>query len=459
MKYEHVAAESETPNTHSICDGAKDCSDGSDEILELCVGFDCPEIAFHFGYGACINGNAKCNGIKECTDGSDEAWEPCSVPRVCIGNEIQIKIEPEKLESPHNLVELMEISVKGESESNGTSNTAEMLIETELEEAFVIGISKSLAASDEEKHDSDLPQICDNCNKVSYNIKTLKAHKFSERINLSIGEDEQQLLHDEAPDYRQKTSTELKSSSKSGHKDDKGNFSAKLEVLNHHELEIVNLGFNEFGVDGALVLITDLKNTLRLRKLILDSNQAKKESRKFGRSNCEPIKNAMRCFKNPDVLEEMLEDQSEIEDDEDLDEENGDGGDEDYNEGNIDETYDEEDELYDDHHNDTTEEVEEGEDYMENATDKTAYTTSQDFAPKLALLFKKPNCFYLIQKPCLLQMFDSLRDSNKLKGFMEIINEFQGDNHLLLLVFTALKCALVAHSSSEALELAVALYQ
>uniref|UniRef100_A0A1B0BH20 Uncharacterized protein n=1 Tax=Glossina palpalis gambiensis TaxID=67801 RepID=A0A1B0BH20_9MUSC len=422
--------------THSICDGAKDCSDGSDEILELCVGFDCPEIAFHCGYGACINGNAKCNGIKECTDGSDEAWEPCGFPRVCKGNEIQIKIEPEKLESPHNLVELMEISVKGESESSGTSNTAEMLIETELEEAFVIGISKSLAASDEEKHDSDLPQICDNCNKVSYNIKTLKAHKFSERINLSIGEDEQQLLHDEAPDYRQKTKegsskerkskkskdgkksshkdekdkkkddksgdekdeSKLKSSSKSGHKDDKGNFSAKLSI---------------------------------------NSNQAKKESRKFGRSNCEPIKNAMRCFKNPDVLEEMLEDQSEIEDDEDLDEENGDGGDEDYNEGNIDETYDEED------------------DYM-----TIIITIPLKRLKKAKIIWKMQLIKQLTQrKPCLLQMFDSLRDSNKLKGFMEIINEFQGDNHLLLLVFTALKCALVAHSSSEALELAVALYQ
>uniref|UniRef100_A0A1A9WL80 Peptidase S1 domain-containing protein n=1 Tax=Glossina brevipalpis TaxID=37001 RepID=A0A1A9WL80_9MUSC len=66
---------------YSICDGAKDCKDGSDETLQLCVGFDCPEIAFHCGYGACINGNAKCNGVKDCADGSDEAWELCGFPR------------------------------------------------------------------------------------------------------------------------------------------------------------------------------------------------------------------------------------------------------------------------------------------------------------------------------------------------------------------------------------------
>lgn len=57
---------------------------------------------------------------------------------MCQLDEMQIKVEPEKLESPHNLIELMEISVKGESESNETSNTVKMLIETELEEALVI---------------------------------------------------------------------------------------------------------------------------------------------------------------------------------------------------------------------------------------------------------------------------------------------------------------------------------
>uniref|UniRef100_A0A1A9ZY73 Uncharacterized protein n=1 Tax=Glossina pallidipes TaxID=7398 RepID=A0A1A9ZY73_GLOPL len=55
----------------------------------------------------------------------------------------------------------------------------------------------------------------------------------------------------------------------------------------------------------------------------------------------------------------------------------------------------------------------------------------------------------LTQKPPSLQMFDSFRDSDKLKG---------GD-YLLLLVFTALKCAHLTRSSAEALELAVGLYQ
>uniref|UniRef100_A0A1A9UNS8 Uncharacterized protein n=1 Tax=Glossina austeni TaxID=7395 RepID=A0A1A9UNS8_GLOAU len=37
--------------------------------------------------------------------------------------------------------------------------------------------------------------------------------------------------------------------------------------------------------------------------------------------------------------------------------------------------------------------------------------------------------------------------------------QFQGDNHLLLLVFTAQKCAHLAQSSAEALKLPVDLYQ
>uniref|UniRef100_A0A1B0BXD7 C2H2-type domain-containing protein n=1 Tax=Glossina palpalis gambiensis TaxID=67801 RepID=A0A1B0BXD7_9MUSC len=41
---------------------------------------------------------------------------------MCQLNEMQMKIEPEKLEAPHNLIELMEMSVKRESESNETSN-------------------------------------------------------------------------------------------------------------------------------------------------------------------------------------------------------------------------------------------------------------------------------------------------------------------------------------------------
>uniref|UniRef100_A0A1A9UEU0 Uncharacterized protein n=1 Tax=Glossina austeni TaxID=7395 RepID=A0A1A9UEU0_GLOAU len=105
--------------------------------------------------------------------------------------------------------------------------------------------------------------------------------------------------------------------------------------------------------------------------------------------SCEAIKNAMQSFKNSNALEEMLEAQSEIEDDGDLDEENGDDVDEDYDEGNIDETFDGEDELYDHYHNDTTEELEEDEDFIENSIDETAYTTSQDFDAKVALLVTK----------------------------------------------------------------------
>ncbi|XP_058982504.1 modular serine protease-like [Musca domestica] len=63
-----------------MCDGIKNCKDGSDEIIEVCAGYDC-HIGFKCGYGGCVAGNAKCNNVTDCVDGSDEAWELCNTPR------------------------------------------------------------------------------------------------------------------------------------------------------------------------------------------------------------------------------------------------------------------------------------------------------------------------------------------------------------------------------------------
>ncbi|XP_073843475.1 modular serine protease-like isoform X2 [Musca autumnalis] len=67
-------------NRDDMCDGIKNCRDGTDETVEVCAGFDC-SIGFQCGYGGCIAGNGKCNKIQDCIDGSDEAWELCGTPR------------------------------------------------------------------------------------------------------------------------------------------------------------------------------------------------------------------------------------------------------------------------------------------------------------------------------------------------------------------------------------------
>ncbi|XP_073843316.1 modular serine protease-like [Musca autumnalis] len=63
----------------SVCDGVADCKDASDETLEICSIFDCPDYSFRCGYGACVPGNARCNGIRDCLDGSDELPSHCGV--------------------------------------------------------------------------------------------------------------------------------------------------------------------------------------------------------------------------------------------------------------------------------------------------------------------------------------------------------------------------------------------
>ncbi|XP_073823418.1 ran GTPase activating protein [Musca autumnalis] len=243
-------------------------------------------------------------------------------------------------------------------------------------------------------------------------------------------------------------------------------FAEALEE-NHRELEVVDLGFNEIGPDGGLVLATAMQNKPNLQRLNLDGNQ-------FGYEGRMRIKEAMEQTANPDALDEMEEDQSEGEEDEDEDVED----DEDEDDETVDEEIDEEDEIYDEHHNDTTEEADE-DDYGENAAEETAYTTTQAFTSKMlnanesfisnkSVTFAEntttvggstAESFCLSQKPCSLQMFDSLVETDKLQAFKSVIEQFTDDNYLLLLIFTTLKCAHLAQSSSVALDLAMSLYK
>uniref|UniRef100_A0A1I8NGS4 Uncharacterized protein n=1 Tax=Musca domestica TaxID=7370 RepID=A0A1I8NGS4_MUSDO len=78
--FSHMQCKSgECISRDTMCDGIADCKDGSDETMEICSIFDCPDYTFRCGYGACVPGIARCNGIKDCLDGSDEIPSHCGV--------------------------------------------------------------------------------------------------------------------------------------------------------------------------------------------------------------------------------------------------------------------------------------------------------------------------------------------------------------------------------------------
>ncbi|KAM8704427.1 hypothetical protein ACLKA7_008951 [Drosophila subpalustris] len=61
-----------------ICNGDRDCKDGTDESLELCAYGACPPNSFRCENGACINRKRFCNREIDCADGSDEIPDLCS---------------------------------------------------------------------------------------------------------------------------------------------------------------------------------------------------------------------------------------------------------------------------------------------------------------------------------------------------------------------------------------------
>ncbi|XP_060836504.1 uncharacterized protein LOC132919163 isoform X2 [Rhopalosiphum padi] len=84
-------------NETSICDGTRDCNDGSDETLALCETVRCENNQFRCKYGACVNMDSKCDGVKQCADGSDE--------ENCLGH-ISISADTSTLKFVNNTTEL-----------------------------------------------------------------------------------------------------------------------------------------------------------------------------------------------------------------------------------------------------------------------------------------------------------------------------------------------------------------
>ncbi|CAD0206360.1 unnamed protein product [Chrysodeixis includens] len=59
------------------CDGVANCADKSDETFPLCRMAVCQPNWFRCTYGACVDGTAPCNGKSECADNSDELMPAC----------------------------------------------------------------------------------------------------------------------------------------------------------------------------------------------------------------------------------------------------------------------------------------------------------------------------------------------------------------------------------------------
>ncbi|XP_034670083.1 ran GTPase-activating protein [Drosophila subobscura] len=230
----------------------------------------------------------------------------------------------------------------------------------------------------------------------------------------------------------------------------------------NNDIEVIDLSSNEINSDGGLVLVSAIQNKPKLRVLNIDGNC-------FGQEGCAQIIEQMSTYPNAAALQPFEEDEDENDSQEssEEEEEEEEQGDE-YDDGN--DEYDEHE-----HANDTTEEADEDE---EEYAEETAYLTTNAYTTKLfnestnskasdtfaignkpPITFCNPEQFCLSQTPCSLQQFESLDEENKLQALQGIINQFTDDNHLLLLVFTTLKCAHLSQLSQPALELAVSLFQ
>ncbi|XP_067615434.1 sortilin-related receptor-like isoform X2 [Eurosta solidaginis] len=61
-----------------LCDGVKNCKDGSDETALKCLNRTCTSSEFQCKYGACVSTRQICDDVRHCADGSDETKLLCT---------------------------------------------------------------------------------------------------------------------------------------------------------------------------------------------------------------------------------------------------------------------------------------------------------------------------------------------------------------------------------------------
>lgn len=237
----------------------------------------------------------------------------------------------------------------------------------------------------------------------------------------------------------------------------------------HSDLEVLNLGFNEIGPEGAQSICLAVRNKSNLKSLILNGNM-------FGSECREELKDSLISYDRIDALGTLSEDDSD--DDDDEDESGDDSG--------------EEGEEEEDEHDDEEDYETEGEEDENIETGLNLSTTLEDTINNSAIFALNdssicitgeetlPNTietFCTVPNPSL-SLFDALEENDKITAFRDylkvrkkvsylknqnLLNYFSfqtipEEEYLTFLVFTVLKCSALSQKSKEANRVADALF-
>lgn len=211
----------------------------------------------------------------------------------------------------------------------------------------------------------------------------------------------------------------------------------------HLLLETLNLGFNEIGPNGGLLIASAMSNKDHLQSLNLNGNQFATEAR-------EQILELLTEFRREGALDEMDEDDSDAAEEEEDENENGDDEDSD---GESDDG--EEDDLTYQTVADYTTQCNSTNGSLTNELDVTGSTLNNSSVDDI----QRPNTvetFCNTPTPSEV-MFNSLLDEDKVTAFQTYFKTLSEKDFLSHLVFATLKCAAISSKNPEALKVAIAL--